>query len=254
MRNCSDMTREHFAALHKAGDPLVLFNIWDAGSAMAVAKAGAKAIATGSASLAGAQGFGDGEQMPFPALVNTATQIANAVELPLSIDFEAGFAEDVASLAENAKALKDAGAVGCNLEDRLIHKDGLRNVDEQAERIAAVDAAGLFVNARTDVFLSLFAVGEDPNRQELVETAILRGRAYAAVGAGSFFIPALTDPAMIAQICKELPIPVNAMRLPGMVSNAELAKLGVARISYGPGPWSAAMAGIEAAAKDALSA
>ncbi len=248
------MTKENFAALHKVGEPLVLFNIWDAGSAVAVGKAGGLAIATGSASLAGAQGFADGEQIPFSTLLNSVKQIAAAVELPLTVDFEAGFAEDISAISENAKALKSAGAVGCNLEDRLIHTAGLRDCDEQAERIAAVDAAGLFVNARTDIFLSVFANGEDPNREELVEEAIARGKVYADAGAGSFFIPALTDPKMIAEICDQLPIPVNAMRLPGMVSNADLSGLGVARISYGPGPWKAAMAAIEASAAEAFAA
>lgn len=248
------MTKENFAALHKAGDPLVLFNIWDAGSAIAVANAGAKAIATGSASLAGAQGFEDGEQMPFSALLSSVEQIANAIELPLTVDIEAGYAEEVSQLADNARALLNAGAVGCNLEDRLIQKTGLRECDEQAARIAAVAETGLFVNARTDVFLSVFANGEDANRQDLVSEAIARGKAYAAAGARSFFIPALTDPKLIARVCEELPIPVNAMRLPGMVSNAELSELGVARISYGPGPWQAAMAAIEASAAEAFAA
>ncbi len=246
------MTRTEFAELHRAGAPLVLYNIWDAGSAKAVAKAGAKVSATGSNALAGALGYDDGESLPFAELLNAVRQIAGVSDLPLTVDFEAGYADGLSDLASNAKALKGAGAIGCNLEDRLIHKAGLRDASEQAERIVAVEAAGLFVNARTDTFLAPLMAGENPNREELVDAAIARGHVYAEAGAGSFFIPALTDSDMIAKICAAVPIPVNVMRRPGMVSNADLAKLGVARISYGPGPWNDAMAGVEAAAKEAF--
>jgi 2-methylisocitrate lyase-like PEP mutase family enzyme len=247
------MTRQTFADLHKPGAPLVLFNIWDAGSAVAVAKAGAKAIATGSASLAGAQGFDDGEAIPFGALVASTRQIRSAVELPLSVDMESGFADNLDALAANAAALVEAGAVGCNLEDQLIGSGGLRAVEEQAERIATIAKAGLFVNARTDIFLSAMGAGEDPNRVELVEAAIERATSYAKAGAGSFFVPGLTDAALIEQVANAVEVPLNVMRLPNMVSNSELAELGVARISYGPGPWREAMEGVEIAAREAFS-
>ncbi len=248
------MAKEIFAALHRSDDPLILYNVWDVGSAIAVAAAGAKVIATGSLSLAGAQGYEDGERIPFPRLVETARQIAEAVELPISVDIEAGFAEDIEGLSMGAAALYDVQITGCNLEDRLIRTSYLRPVDEQAERIAAVDGAGLFVNARTDLFLGPLMAGENPNRAELVDAAIERAAAYRAAGAGCFFIPGLSDPTMIAQICESIDMPVNVMRLPGMVGNAELAALGVARISYGPGPWREAMAGVTQAAKAAFSA
>ena len=87
------MNRQTFADMHTPGSPLILFNVWDAGSAIAVAKAGAKAIATGSAALAGAQGYDDGEALPFAALLTTSAQIKAAVDLPLSVDIESGFDE-----------------------------------------------------------------------------------------------------------------------------------------------------------------
>ena len=243
-----------FAELHLGLQPLVLYNIWDAGSACAVARAGAKAIATGSHSLAEAQGYPDGEGIPFAHLLVTAKQIVDAVDLPVTVDFEAGFASDLETLGANALALREGGVVGCNFEDRLITQEGLRDTQEQAERIAVVAEAGLFVNARTDTFLAPLMAGEDPNRAELVEAAIERAHAYREAGAGSFFIPGLSNPDLIAAVCGALSYPVNVMRLPGMVSNAELAKLGVARISYGPGPWNEAMAGVEAAAREAFEA
>ncbi len=247
------MTKSEFAALHQPGAPLILFNIWDAGSAQAVAKAGAKAIATGSAGLAGAKGFDDGEAMPFGALVEAARQIAGVISgLPLTVDMESGFAGDLETLAKNAAMLVDAGAIGCNLEDRLIGGEGLRDVNAQAERIAAVSEAGLFVNARTDTFLGPLMAGEDPNRGELVEAAILRANAYHSAGAGCVFVPGLSDPDLIQRMCAEAAAPINAMRLPGMLANAQLAELGVSRISYGPGPWREAMASVEAVATKAF--
>jgi 2-methylisocitrate lyase-like PEP mutase family enzyme len=246
------MTKGDFAALHKAGDPLVLFNVWDAGSAVAVAGAGAKAIGTGSHSVAGSQGYEDGEHIPFSRLVETAQQIADAVELPITVDIEAGYAANLTDLSHNADALVHAGVIGCNIEDRLIRAGGLRSIEEQAERIEAVDKAGLFVNARTDVFLGPLMEGRDPNQMELVYAAVERANAYAQAGAGSFFIPGLSDPELIAQVCDKVSLPVNVMRLPQMVSNHELTNLGVARISYGGAPWHAAMAGVTEAAKEAF--
>ncbi|WP_271077464.1 isocitrate lyase/PEP mutase family protein [Aurantiacibacter sp. MUD61] len=246
------MTKQEFAALHTSAEPLVLFNIWDAGSAVAVANAGAKAIATGSLSLAGAQGFDDGEHLPWERLLETVRQIAGANDLPLSVDIETGYASDCETLAANGRALCDLGVIGCNLEDRLL-TGGLRDVGEQSERIAALAETGLFINARTDVFLGPLMAGNDPNSADLVEQALERGAAYKRAGADGFFVPGLSDSGLIERLCAGTPLPVNVMRLPGMPTNAKLGALGVARISHGPGPWRDAMAALEASARAALS-
>lgn len=246
------MTKDQFAALHTSADPLILFNIWDAGSARAVARTNAKALATGSFSLAGAQGFDDGEQLPFAALLATTRSITHAVDLPLTVDFEAGYGETLATIADNARALVDAGAIGCNLEDRDTAGEGLRDADEQATRIAAADAAGLFVNARTDVFLGPLMAGENPNRPELLEQAIARAAIYHEAGAGCFFAPGLSDPALIAELARAVPLPINIMRLDGMIPNRELGAIGVSRISYGAGPWRQAMGDLAKRAQAAL--
>jgi len=240
---------DRFAALHRPKDPLILFNIWDAGSAAAVARAGAKAVATGSHSVAGAQGYADGQELPFENLLKTVSQIVGAIDLPLSVDFEAGFAESLEELAANAAALAGAGAIGCNFEDQLIGEKDLREASEQAERIRVVGEAGLFVNARTDTFLLPLMNGIDPNTEQYAQAAITRGIAYRNAGAGSFFVPGLSSPELIERICQAVDLPINVMRLPGMVSNEQLARLGVARISYGPAPWRDAMAAIEEAAQ-----
>ncbi len=145
-----------FAELHVAGDPLVLFNAWDAGTAAAVAKARAKAIATGSVSVANANGFDDGEQLPLDLAIANAERVVRAVELPVTIDFEGGYAAGGKKLEENFRRLAATGAVGCNFEDQIVGTDDLYPVEEQAERIAAARrgaGADFFINVRTDLFL-----------------------------------------------------------------------------------------------------
>ena len=247
------MTIDDFAALHTGAEPLVLFNIWDAGSAAAVARAGAKAIATGSLSLAAAQGFDDGEALPFERLLETVAQIARACDLPLSVDVETGYADSAAGVRANLAKLHEAGAVACNLEDRIIAGEGLRDVSGQCSRIEAAASTGLFVNARTDLFLAPLVAGENPNRGDLVDAAIERAAAYRASGASCFFVPGLSEPKLVERLCREVEMPVNVMRLPSMISNRDLAGLGVARISYGPAPWREAMAQVEAAASAVFS-
>src|SRR4051794_8385628 len=129
---------ETFAKLHVAGDPLVLFNVWDAGSAAAVAKSGAKAIATGSASVSMANGFGDGEEVPFEFAIANAERIVSAVDLPVTVDFEGGYAEAAEALIANGRRLASTGAIGCNFEDQVVGTDRLYAIDEQARRIAAL--------------------------------------------------------------------------------------------------------------------
>src|SRR5579884_739798 len=147
---------ETFAALHVPGDPLILYNIWDVGSALAVAAAGAKALATGSHPVADANGWPDGQKVPMDFAFANAARIVNAVEVPLTVDFESAYSTDPEEGAANVARLAATGAVGCNFEDQVIGGDGLHPLDLQVRRIAAIrNAVGkqFFVNARTDVFL-----------------------------------------------------------------------------------------------------
>src|SRR3954463_9079949 len=114
---------EDFAQLHVPGDPLVLFNAWDAGSAEAVAKSGAKAIATGSASVSMANGFGDGQEVPLELALANAARIGRTVDLPVTIDFEGGYAKDESGLTSNGRRLAETGAIGCNFEDQVVGTD-----------------------------------------------------------------------------------------------------------------------------------
>jgi 2-methylisocitrate lyase-like PEP mutase family enzyme len=252
MTSTADLARS-FAALHVPGDPLVLFNVWDAGSARAVAAAGARAIATGSASVAMANGFADGQEVPMDFALANAARIVGSVELPVTVDFEGGYAADPAGVETNVGALVETGIVGCNFEDQVVGTDQLYSIDEQAARIVAVRrAAGpnFFINARTDLFLK---APQETHDDALVDQAIERGRAYAEAGASGYFVPMLRDLRLIERVCAASPIPVNFMTYPGCPSNAEVAATGVARISHGPFPHMALMKQLEAAARAAIS-
>ena len=127
-----------FAALHVPGDPVVLFNVWDAGSAKAVGAAGAKALATGSHPVASAHGFPDGETVPIEFALANAKRIVDAVELPVSVDFEGAYSTDPARGAENVAILAATGVVGCNFEDQVIGGEGVHPLQLQGQRIAAI--------------------------------------------------------------------------------------------------------------------
>ncbi len=229
-----------FKSLHKKGSPLILKNIWDAGSASAIAKAGAKAIATGSWSVAAAQGYKDGEKLPLDILLGIASRIISSVDLPCSIDFETGYADSIQQLQENIRSLLDIGIVGINFEDWDLKTNKLRSISEQSLHIQAIKDASaeaglpLFINARTDLFLK---AQQADNAEDLLNKAIRRADAYAKAGADGFFAPALINPDHIAVLCNASPIPVNIMMMDGAPSVDTLTNLGVSRISYGPAPY-----------------
>jgi 2-methylisocitrate lyase-like PEP mutase family enzyme len=228
-----------FASLHVAGDPLVLFNAWDAGSAAAIAKSGATAIATGSASVAMANGFGDGQKVPMDWALANAARIVSAVELPVTVDFEGGYAEDASGLTANGGRLAETGAIGCNFEDQVIGTERLYDIADQVARIAALrEGVGnnFFINVRTDLFLKAKPEAHD---SALADQAIERGKAYAAAGANGFFIPGLADLSLVERITKAVDLPVNAMHLPGGPMRSQWASAGIARVSHGPFPYMA---------------
>ena len=226
-----------FAALHVPGDPVILYNVWDPGSAEVVAKAGAKALATGSHPVGDAAGFGDGQKVPLDFVFDNARRILAKVDLPLSVDFEGAYSTDPAEAATNVARLKDTGAVGCNFEDQVIGGEGLHPLDAQVKRIAAIrDAVGsdFFLNARTDTYLKDQSEGR-------LEAAIDRGKAFADAGASGFFVPRLSDPKEIERIVREVPLPLNVIAFPGAPDKQVWADAGVARISHGPFPLKALM-------------
>ncbi len=245
-----------FRDLHVKGNPLILFNIWDAGSAKAIEEAGAKAIATGSWSVAAANGFGDGEKLPFDFALANLERIAASVDAPVTIDIEGGYATDNSKLKENIRKVIAAGAVGINFEDQIVGGEGLFAVEEQCSRIEAIreaveqSAIPLFINARTDVFLKTYPV---KHNEAQLDEAIRRAAAYAQAGASGLFSPGLRDTEFIKKLCELSPIPLNIMVLPDTPPPRTLAKLGVSRISYGPEPYRRMTEALKESARKAFS-
>ena len=242
--------------LHVKGDPLILFNIWDAGSAKAVQEAGAKAIGTGSHSVAAANGYEDGQHLSLDLAIANLERIIATVALPVTIDFEGGYATNLTKLQENIVKVIDAGAVGINFEDQIVGGEGLYSIADQSARIRAVREAAdgksipLFINARTDVFLKAYP---GVHTQEQLEEVLNRATAYADSGASGLFAPGLRDAGLIRQLCEYSPLPVNIMVLPDTPSNKEMAELGVARISYGGGPYHLMIEALKDAGRAAFS-
>jgi 2-methylisocitrate lyase-like PEP mutase family enzyme len=227
---------ETFASLHRAGDPLLLANAWDVASAVAIAAAGAKAIATTSAGVAWSLGVPDGAGLGAERAAAVISRIAAAVSLPVSADIEAGYGDSPDAVAATVAAVARAGAVGVNLEDRR-DGSGLFEPSEQADRLAAAraaspspasGAAAVWINARTDVFLS----GAYSSTAAGVAAALERAAAYKTAGADSLFVPGLVDLKAIAELTAG-PLPVAVMVWPGAPSVAELTAAGVVRISLG---------------------
>ncbi|MEU1421520.1 isocitrate lyase/phosphoenolpyruvate mutase family protein [Kitasatospora sp. NPDC005751] len=235
-------------ALHRPGEPLVLANVWDAVGARLVAAAGARAVATASASVSWTLGSADGDAADRAEVLAQTALIVRSVALPVTADLESGFGATAAEVGETVTALLGTGAVGVNLED------GGRPAAEAAERIAAARAAAdtagvpLFVNGRTDVFLK--QLGDPAGR---LDEAVDRLRAYVAAGADGVFVPGVADPETIAALVAAVPAPLNVLAGPGSPSVPELAKLGVARVSLGPGLARAAYAAVRRAAEEVYS-
>jgi 2-methylisocitrate lyase-like PEP mutase family enzyme len=244
-----------FQSLHQQGNPLILYNIWDAGSAKTLQDAGAQAVATGSWAVAAARGFGDRENLPFERVLLNLQEIIAAVDLPVTLDMESGYRQHPDELHETISQAIAAGAIGINFEDQIISGEGLYPIEAQSKRIAAVrkaaDEAGcaLFINARTDVFLKS-PVAE--HNEEKLKEALERAKAYAEAGASGFFAPGLRDSRLIVTLCEQAPLPVNIMMLPDVPAPKVLAELGVARISYGGMPYRQAMNALRDAALKAL--
>lgn len=219
---------EAFRALHhgrQAADPLVLPGPWDAASARVFADAGFAALATPSAGIAKALGYGDGEATPVAEMFAAITRITRAVDVPVTADVEAGYGLPPRELVERLLA---AGAVGCNLEDTVHPGKTLRDPAAQADFLARVRAeAGdrLFVNARVDTFVRGVA---DPR------AAVERGRLYAAAGADGVY-PIGAPPRHLRLLAEEIGLPVNALAVPDGPGPEELGGLGASRVTFGGG-------------------
>jgi 2-methylisocitrate lyase-like PEP mutase family enzyme len=224
-------------SVHVPGTPVVLPNAWDAASARAVVAAGFPVVATTSGGVADTLGHEDHERAPGEEMLAAAARIATAVNVPVTVDAEAGYGMEPTDLVAR---LKEMGAAGCNLEDTNHATGELRDPVEQADWLRAVRGAasdqgyGLVINARIDAFLSAFLSGAQGKRQaELVGEALRRAHAYVEAGADCVFPILLWEPDALGSFISDAPGPVNVLKIPPAPSHAKLAELGAARISYG---------------------
>jgi len=241
----TDVTKaEQLRRLHLDPPILVLVNVWDVASTRTVASLpGCTAIATGSWPIAAALGRPDGEHLTRDEMLAVVARIAAAVHLPVTADLEAGYGTTPADVAETARRAADAGLAGFNLEDQN------RPLPDAVARVAAArtaldDArAPLVLNARLD--MPFDALGA-------LDAAVERAKAFVEAGADCVFPSELGDPEQLREFCERVGAPVNAFGSPGGPSVAELARLGVARVSFGPGPQGAALAALARTGKALL--
>jgi 2-methylisocitrate lyase-like PEP mutase family enzyme len=223
-------------SLHRAGAPLLLPNAWDVATARAVVAAGFPVVATTSGGIAATLGYADHEGAPSGEMLAAAARIVRGVEVPVSVDAEAGYGMEPEELVA---ALRDAGAAGCNLEDTDHAAGTLRDPSSHAEwlrsvrRAAAEDDYPLVINARVDVFLGPYFAGAEPGtQQELLPEALARAKAYFDAGVDCVYPITLWESDALRRFTPEVGGPVNVTRLPQTPSLAELAGLGVARVSW----------------------
>jgi len=238
---------EAFRQLHKNSTPLLLANAWDAGSARIIEMQGAKAIATTSAGVAWALGYPDGYKLPIEELTRVTANIARTIRIPLSVDVENGYADEVDDVGHVLTPIFESGAVGINIEDGKQAPALLAAKIERVKTTAGKLGIDVFVNARTDVYLQ----GLVREEQRLEET-IKRAKLYRNAGADGLFVPALTEANPICAIVEATDLPLNLLARPGLPDAAGLGKLGVRRLSAGSTISAAACQIVADLAKDFL--
>jgi 2-methylisocitrate lyase-like PEP mutase family enzyme len=216
-----------FHALHQDG-LLILPNAWDAGSARIVEEAGAKAVATSSAAVAWAHGYPDGEALPLAALIAAVREIVRVVRVPVSVDMEAGFAADANTVGDFAARLIEVGAVGLNIEDGRDSPDLLCAKIARIRHDAGRKGVDLWINARLDVYLRKLAEGDAAYKE-----IIRRAERYTGAGANSIFVPGAAEESLIANLVRNISLPLNVLAWPGLPDAAKLKSLGVRRLSAG---------------------
>jgi 2-methylisocitrate lyase-like PEP mutase family enzyme len=236
-------------SLHRPGAPLLLPNAWDVVTAQAVVAAGFPVVATTSGGVAATLGYEDHEGAPGDEMLAAAARIARGVEVPVTVDAEAGYGMEPAELVA---ALQSAGVAGCNLEDTDHTAGRLRDPERHAEwlgavrRAASADGYPLVINARVDVFLGPFLADAGAGTQEeLVPEALRRAQAYLEAGVDCVYPIVLWEADALRRFTSEVRGLVNVVRLPQAPSLAELAALGVARVSWGVLLYREAMARFE---------
>ena len=218
-----------FSDLHQHG-LLRLPNAWDAGSARLTESLGAQAVATTSAGVAWANGYGDGHQMPTDVVVSVCRSMARVIKVPLSADIEGGYSASPEAVAQLGQQLADVGVVGINLEDGREPAELLARKIEAVKNALARQGLDLFINARTDVYLD--ALVDAPQR---VAEVLQRARLYAAAGANGLFVPAIVALPEIRAISSQTALPLNVLAWNGLPGVDDLQQAGVRRLSAGSG-------------------
>jgi 2-methylisocitrate lyase-like PEP mutase family enzyme len=233
-------------SLHVPGDPLIVTNVWDAITAKTVAAApGVKALATASHAVSFSRGVPDGEGLSVEEALSVAQLVASSVDLPVSVDFEKGYAPDAAGVQRNVERLIATGAVGLNIEDSVgPDKHVLFDIDTAAARVAAARAAGdaigvpIAINARVD---GLRGGGEWSDM-------VARANRYLQAGATTIFVLGLTDEQMVERAVAEIGGRISVVSTSTSVPLQRLAELGVSRVSFGPFTLGLTLAHLQAAA------
>jgi 2-methylisocitrate lyase-like PEP mutase family enzyme len=233
LRGRSELLR----SLHRPGEPLLLPNAWDVATARAVVAAGFPVVATTSGGVAAALGYEDHEGAPGDEMLAAAARIAKGVDVPVTVDAEAGYGMEP---GEIVAALRSMGAAGCNLEDSDYAAGRLRETGRHAEWLRAVRQAAddeghpLVINARIDVFLHPFLAGAGAGTQQaLVPDAVSHANAYLEAGVDCVYPITLWETDALRAFAAEVQGLMNIVRLPQAPSLDELAALGVARVSWG---------------------
>ncbi len=241
-----------FRELHLGPHILVLPNAWDAASAKVFERAGFNAVATTSAGIAASYGYPDGEHISRREMLDVIERIVKAVAIPVSADVEACYGETPEQVAETARLVLEAGAIGLNLEDGTRDRTRpLADLPLQIEKLQAVrqtaDSFGvpLVINARTDVYEKL-----DRNDKSLLDQAIQRGNDYRQAGADCIFVIDVDDMETIGNLVREIDAPINILARHGSPTIRELETLGVARVSFGSIPMRATMSLVQNIAEE----
>jgi 2-methylisocitrate lyase-like PEP mutase family enzyme len=213
---------ETFYQLHHGKKPLIIANAWNVKSAQAIEQSGFAAIATSSGAIANSLGYADGEKMPFNELLYILQRIRSSTNIPLSVDMERGYTNDLSELADNVQRLLDIGVAGINLEDNQGEELYLKKLSTIKDHLKKNNQK-LFINARTDGFLQK---ADSP-----IETTIRRAKLYQEAGADGLFVTGISDVPTIREITSSVSLPLNIVGLSNLSSFKTLEEIGVRRIS-----------------------
>ncbi|MGJ1387550.1 isocitrate lyase/PEP mutase family protein [Sphingobacterium spiritivorum] len=222
------MSQPLFKQLHQQSTPLLLGNVWDAHSAQLAEKAGFAALGSSSHAIANLLGYEDGENITFEELFFIVQRIVKAVKIPVSVDFEAGYADDPETVARYVKQLSDIGVAGINLEDGQVEKGkrSLGSAQLLADKIKAIKSVtDIYINARTDTYVT--------KQEDALKQSIERALIYQEAGADGIFVPVIETKTDIQQFTTEVALPLNVFLTPNLPNFDELGELGVKRLSHG---------------------